>query len=317
MKKEIYLIRISVLLLIIVIVFACRKSVNSTDQTTAQNQNPWPHRAVSRRDSSMFKQDSQAVLNVPYPQAPISGCSYAPDYGDSIVYPQPTTGGNDYFVSPVNNPGAGTYLSWPQGLVINSATGAIDLTQSETGERFDIGFVKAGTSDTCLTSLILAGASYMDSVYVLADGENQAFPYFNANPYLASVCGTNGTSGSCKFDVTGSAKNLKVIVDQNSGMIDLQKTLNGSGGLLSTGAFGLLPINGQAVSPDIYYQLNDGSNMALQHITVNIIYYDSKSQISSGLLGGITGLLNNILLDVLIMNQGNPRPPMIIITRFN
>jgi len=307
MKKEIYSVRLSVLLLILVAVFACRKSITPLGQIPI----PSPLRSPQRADSVQVpKLDTPSV---PYPVAPLTGCSYAPDYGDSIIYPQPTSGG-DYIVSPINNPGPGTYLSWPQGLVINSTTGAIDLTKSETGERFDIGFVKSGTTDTCLTSLILGGASYMDSVYVIANGATQASPYFNANPAMGSVC---STPGSCAFDVTGSARSLKVVVDPNTGIIDLQKTLNGPGGLLSVGAFGLLPVNGAHVSPDIYYQLNDGSNMALQNITVNIYYYDEKSGISSGILGGLTSLLNNILLDVLIMNSGNPRPPMIIITRYN
>jgi hypothetical protein len=300
MKKELYLIRVSILLLIIVIVFACRKSANPLNQT--------PNPVITHQDSTQVQKVDSPGL--PFPLAPVTGCSYAPDYGDSIVFPQPVSGGNDYFVSPINNPGPGTYMAWPQGLVINSTTGVIDLTKSQSGERFSIGFVKSGTTDTCLTSLILGGASYMDSVYVFTNGATQAFPYFNANPFLASVCATSGVSGSCKFDVTGSAKNAHVIVDNNSGMIDLEKTLN-------AGAFGLLPLNGMVISPTIYYQLNDGSNMALQQVTVNILYYYSKSQINPSLLSGLTTKLNNILLDVLIMSSGNPRPPMIIITRFN
>jgi hypothetical protein len=303
MKKEIYSLRLSVLLLIVVAVFACRKSATPLGQT------PIPSPLRSPQHSNSVQVQKTDTQNIPYPVAPVTGCSYAPDYGDSIIYPQPTSG-SDYIVSPVNNPGPGTYLSWPQGLVINSTTGAIDVTQSETGERFDIGFVKSGTTDTCLTSLILAGASYMDSVYVLANGATLALPYFNANPLLVSVCATSGVSGSCQFDVTGSAKSKHLIVDDNTGILDLQKSLN-------SGLFGLLPLNGLTAQATIYYELNDGSNMALQHITVNFLYYNSKSQINSGLLGTLDAKLNNILLDQLIMNSGNPRPPMIIITRFN
>jgi hypothetical protein len=303
MKKEIYLLRISVLLLILVIVFACRKSVAPTTLSA-------PYQSQHNHELIQNTQKVDSVSPIPYPQAPVLGCSYAPMYGDSIIFPQPTSGGSDYIVSPVNNPGQGTYMSWPQGLALNPTTGAIDVTQSQGGERFNIGFVQNGTTDTCITTLIVGGASYMDSVYVLANNASQAYPYFNADPYLASVCATSGVSGSCQFDVTGSAKSMHVIVNNNSGMIDLQKSLD-------QGAFGLLPLNGQAISPVIYYELNDGSNMALQNIQVNILYYYSKSQIGPSLLNNLTSKLNNILLNLLIMNQGNPRPPMIIITRFN
>jgi hypothetical protein len=291
MKKKLYPERILVLILIISVFFACRKSANPIVQS---------------------QQQAQSTQSIPYPQSPVMDCSYSPNYGDSIIYAQPVTDSNDYIVSPINNPGPGTFMAWPSGLAINSATGAIDVTKSDAGERFDIGFVKNGTTDTCIRSLIIAGVSYMDSVYVLADNESQVYPYYDANPYSAFVCGwgASGNSGSCQFDVTGSAKNLKVFVDPNNGWIDLQKTLD-------SGAFGLLPYDGEEISPVIYYQLNDASNMAIQHIQVNILYYDSKSQINASLLNNLNSKLNNILLNTLIMSSGNPRPPMIIITRFN
>src|SRR5664279_1160019 len=157
MKNEIHLFRYSILLLIFTIIFSCRKSVTTPDQNLSQQQ-------------------KNAIQAIPYPVSPMRGCSYAPDYGDSIIYPQTTTG-SDYIVSPVNNPGPGTYMSWPDGLAINSSTGSIDVTQSDAGERFDIGFVKSGTTDTCISSLIIGGVSYMDSVYVFGNNESQVYPY--------------------------------------------------------------------------------------------------------------------------------------------
>jgi hypothetical protein len=292
MKNEIKLFRYSLLLLIFALIFSCRKSVTNPGQDLNQLQN----------------NSTQAV---PYPLAPVTGCSYAPDYGDSIIYPQHATTNNDYIVSPVNNPGPGTYMSWPEGLAINSSTGAIDVTQSDAGERFDIGFVKSGTTDTCITTLIIGGVSYMDSVYVFGNNESQVYPYYDANPYSAFVCGWGSNSpGSCQFDVTGSAKNMKVAVDSNNGWIDLQKTLN-------SGAFGPIPFNGEQISPVIYYKLNNSGNMTLQHIQVNIVYYYAKSQISPSLLNSLNTKLNNSLQNILIVKSGSSRPPIIIITRVN
>jgi hypothetical protein len=193
-------------------------------------------------------------------------------------------------------------------MVIDANTGAINLSRSETGMQYLIGFVKNGTTDTCLQRLIVGGAAYMDSIYVLADGGNAAAPYFDANPYLSNVCAGNG----CTFDVTGSAASKKVIVNGSTGVIDLKKTLNG--GLLG-GAFGLLPISGSSVTADIYYKLNDASNNALQHIAVQIEYYDSQALISGGLIGGIVNKVNNLLSGNIISNYANPRPPLIIIVR--
>jgi hypothetical protein len=292
MKNEIHIFRYTLLLLIFTLIFSCRKSVTTPGQNLNQQQN-------------------NSTQSIPYPLAPVTGCSYSPDYGDSIIYPQTASGNNDYIVTPVNNPGPGTYMSWPEGLAINSSTGAIDVTQSDAGERFDIGFVKNGTTDTCITSLIIGGVSYMDSVYVFGNNESQVYPYYDANPYSAFVCGWGSTApGSCKFDVTGSAKNMKVAVDSNNGWIDLQKTLD-------NGAFGPLPFDGEQISPIIYYQLNNAGNMTLQHIQVNLVYYYSKSQISPSLLNSLNIKLNNSLQDILIVKSGSSRPPIIIITRVN
>jgi hypothetical protein len=292
-------------------VLACHKSVSDVQ--------PQPHTPIShdssqlaiKKDSSPVKTDSP-LTKVPYPQTPVTGCSYSPKYRDSIIYPQPTTG-QDYVVRPVNNPGLGKYLSWPIGMVIDSLTGAIDVTKTETGQRYAIGFVKSGTRDTCLSTLIIGGAAYMDSVYVLENGAIKAAPYFDANPYLPPIC--SGSGSGCSFDITGSAANQKVIVNKSSGVIDLQQTLNGTG--LLGGAFGLLPLNGQTITTTIYYRLNDPSNKALQHIDVQMAYYYSKADIGQGLLSNLTVKLTNVLSGQLISTGANPRPPLIVIVRRN
>jgi hypothetical protein len=300
-------------LAVIFTVFACRKSV--TDTPVPPQQPPPQNPQDSTQPAK--KADTTSTPAAPFPQQPLTGCTYDPNYGDSIIYPQPTSG-QDYIVHPINVPGPGKFLAWPAGLVIDSVTGAIDVTKSETGERFAIGFVKAGTTDTCLSNLIIGGGSYMDSVYVLADGQTAAYPYYDANPTLTTICGTgNGNGTGCAFDVTGSAAMMKVVVNHSTGVIDLDKTLNGPGGLLSSGAFGLVPLNGQTVTAMIYYRLNDPSNLATQHIQVEFMYYDSKSNINPGLLGSVVNKLDNILTGNLIDKSANPRPPLIIITRRN
>jgi|SRR5450432_999667 len=303
MKQDRILFQLGILTLLVVL-FACKKSISDTQtQTVVQSQ---PHDSTQQT-----KTDTPAAPIAPFPQAPLSGCAYDPNYGDSIIYPQPTNG-QDYIVSPINNPGPGKYMAWPAGMVIDSVTGAIDVTKSNTGERYAIGFVKSGTTDTCLTQLIIGGADYMDSVYVLSESELQAVPYFDANPNIVSIC---ASGNGCSFDVTGSAAAQKVIVNSSTGVIDLQKTLNGTSLLGLGGAFGLLPTNGQTAMATIYYKLNDASNLALQHIDVSFVYYDSKSNMSAGLLNSIVGKLDDALLGHLILPGGNPRPPLIVIVR--
>jgi hypothetical protein len=274
---------------------------------------PPPH--DSTRTSTPKPADSTVV---PFPQTtaaapPPPSCPLSPLYGDSIIYVEPTNG-TDYIVFPVNAPGPGKYFSWPAGMTIDSLTGAINLSKSETGLKYMIGYVKNGTTDTCLSTLIVGGASYADSVYVLANGATTAVPYFEADPYLTNTC---ASGNGCAFDINNTAANMKVIVNKQTGVIDLQKTLNGS--LLGLGgAFGLLPTNGSSVTAPIYYKINDPSNLAVQHIDVQLVYYDTKAALQSGnpgLLSGVVNKLNNLLAGHLISYRANPRPPLIVIVR--
>ncbi|HUP11146.1 MAG TPA: hypothetical protein VM187_03010, partial [Niastella sp.] len=100
-----------------------------------------------------------------------AGCPHAPDYGDSVVYLQPKNAG-DFTVEPKNNTGVpGTYVSWPEGLDMNANTGVINVSNSETGVRYNIAFVKKGTRDTCVSQLIVGGVTYVDSIYVLSNND--------------------------------------------------------------------------------------------------------------------------------------------------
>ncbi len=107
-----------ILLCTFISAIACKKSVDHPAQDTGINN--------IQHDTTM------TTPVIPYPVNPLPECNSAPNYGDSIVYPQPATN-SDYYIYPQNNQGMqGTYLSWPDGLSINANTGAVNLTQSET-----------------------------------------------------------------------------------------------------------------------------------------------------------------------------------------
>jgi hypothetical protein len=244
-------------------------------------------------------------------------CSNAPNYGDSIVFPQPRIGG-DFFVTPINNTGVtGTYLSWPEGLRLNRTTGAINLSQSETGVRYLIGFVKQGTTDTCVSQLILGGMTYIDKIYAMDQNDTLAKPIFNADPFGPSICDAsddtdypdnNGTGNNrCQFDdaAPGSkANDLKLRVRTKSGIINLKKSL-------ADGIFGPTVKNGDFKIIPIQYQLNDASNKATQSVSIKVMYYDKVSNIPTALQQEISSK-NTSMFSYQIIN-GKPRPPLIII----
>src|SRR5450755_868752 len=189
-----------ILLILLVYVLACKKSI---DQPST------PATVTVQHDTS--KTAVNTTLH-PYPITPVQECIYAPNYGDSIVYPQPSP--SNFYIYPQSTQGLkGTYLSWPVGLIMDSTTGVINLTRSQTGQRYDVAFVQYGTTDTCISQLIVAGTAYMDSVYVLSQSDTTSAPYFNANPYGPQVCVGNQGQG-CNFDYNNFAHNQGIEVDQ-------------------------------------------------------------------------------------------------------
>jgi hypothetical protein len=315
MKKQLNLITLLGLASLLILA-SCRK--NETDPTyglgsirsASQDSVYDPPKAFI--DPTEILPGAQPGSPLPQQQA---SCPSLPIYGDTIIYPQPTNG-SDYIITPINNPGAGKYLSWPVGMVMDSTSGAIDVTASETGMKYIIGFVASGSTDTCRSYLTIGGAAYTDSVHVLSLGQTTAAPYFEGNPTDLNLC---QTSNACQFDVTGSAAKMKVIVNKSTGVIDLQKTLNGTGllGVLG-GAFGILPVNGQSITTEIYYKIGDDpSHDALQKISVQLVYYDNTSLINGGLLGNIITKLDNLTSGNPISTTTNPRPPLVVIVRHN
>jgi hypothetical protein len=182
------------------------------------------------------------------------------------------------------------------------------VTLSQTGQRYDIGFVQYGTSDTCVSQLIVAGTAYMDSIYVLAQGNPTAAPYFNANPNIPSPCQNSNWGNGCQFDYFDFAKKQGIEIDHQTGIINLQNT--------AKNIFGRNPVNGKTVNTTIFYKLNDNSNHASQQIPLQMIYFNHRSDIPPGLLATVTARGASAVNNQLLSKGPSPtRPPIIIIVR--
>ncbi len=282
------------LLLFVLQVIACKKTVEPGLTPGG----------ISQHDTS---QTLQTPL-VPFPVNPMQECNNAPDYGDSVLFAQPA-GSTDSYAYPQNNQGiTGTYLSWPVGLSLNPNTGAIDLTRSETGQRYAVAFVKGGTSDTCMSQLIIGGASYMDSVYELTVSTKTSPPYFNANLNAPSACQGNQPGPGCQFDYNDFAIRQGIAIDRKTGFIDLVNTMKHS-------PFGPMPFNGETIYTTVFYKLDDQSNNAPQSIRLKLVYYNHTTDIPAALLSTITGNIQHTIDNDLTTNGPSARPPIIIIVR--
>ena len=78
-----------ILLISISFVTGCKKTLNTPENDPTASTSVVPH-------DSIFT--AVYTTQNPYPVTPVQECIYAPNYGDSIVYPQPSSG--SYYVYP-------------------------------------------------------------------------------------------------------------------------------------------------------------------------------------------------------------------------
>lgn len=209
-------------------------------------------------------------------------------YGDTVF--SASVIGNEKRIYPVIRPGKpGYFMASLPGLDIDSITGRINISKSESGLRYEVFYVSPAKTIIASTSFLIAGIDYQDRIYDLNSGSPEqqfAIPIYNLSPDLPFPC-LNGTNG-CKFDETDlngdsltdvvGARNSKLAIDTASGIIDLKKTLD-------AGIFGTPPLgnptalNGRKKDVTIYYRLTDGNTRTLKKITVRLVYYQSRAMI--------------------------------------
>jgi hypothetical protein len=299
--KTKYVFHVTVLSSVLTICYlpSCKKATEETSISAPQ---------LPDSTQSLQTYSNPAGTMVIMPKEYSMNCPGGPDYGDSVITSSATRGGQDYIIKPVNSPLPGRYFSWPAGLVINDTTGAINVTRSETGQRYYIGYVQNDTKDTCLHSLVLGGASYIDSIYVQTKSASSiAYPYFNGNSGNSDVC---SQWWECAWDLSNNASQQHIVINRQTGSIDLNETIQ-------AGAFGQVPVNGTTVNTTIFYILGNGGEPAVQSLMLRVMYYDNLSSVPDSIRSVIVSRRTSELGGS--VNPSNPqtRPPYIVIVRNN
>ena len=188
-------------------------------------------------------------------------------YGDSILYLKNQS--NDYIVYPTEQR-QGQYFGFPDGVEIDDATGAINVSKSETGLRYRITYISP-QGDTATTMVVMSGINFLDKFHHLSQGDSIAFPIYNAS--VNRVLPVNGSN----FDDGNNANSGGCSVKTVNGQINLAQTVR-------NGVFGSTPQNNAHQEFDIYYRLNDNSDKALNKIRVKVYYYETMNDVAPDLL---------------------------------
>jgi hypothetical protein len=207
------------------------------------------------------KKDNSSVSNPPVvpPQLSIS-------YGDSIFYLNPQV--TDYVISPVKVQ-SGQYLGFPDGIDIDTKTGEINVSKSETGLRYRITFIPDGTIDSISTEIVISGINYLDGFYKLTTADSVLKPLYNAGLSNPIPGVNNGTI----FDDGSSCNTAGCNVNTVMGSINLAQTVR-------NGVFGTTPSNNDRHEFQLNYRINDKSVKSLNTLKVKLYYFDSINDVT-------------------------------------
>jgi hypothetical protein len=187
-------------------------------------------------------------------------------YGDSVFFLKNQAA--DYIISPVQMV-AGTYGGFPEGIEIDTKTGAINVSKCETGLRYRISFKPDGATDSFTTVLLISGINFLDGFYKLTTKDSILNPVYNAkntNP-------VPGTGNGSIFDEGANCNGAGCKVDVSNGTINLAETVR-------NGVFGTTPANNDRHEFQMNYRINDKSGKALNTLKVKLYYFDSINDVT-------------------------------------
>ena len=221
-------------------------------------------------------------------------------YSDSLFFNHNLT--SDKFAPVVSKPtGTVLFKAIPGGLSIDSITGRINISKSESGLRYKVFAVNQLGLAIDSVKLVISGVDYADGIYNLDATPveyDTAFPIYNARPELALPCDDDDDDEQdlCVFDETdldgdgnddiAGVIQDKLLVDIKRGTIDLEASFR-------AGLFGSsTPANGSLKTLLMYYRLGDASNKALQKVQLQIYYYRTPNDIPQLLLNELNNRRN-------------------------
>lgn len=228
------------------------------------------------------------------------------DYGDSILFLHNHAG--DHIQFPTQNI-PGRYFSFPEGLQLNSITGEINVTQSESGLRYKVYLIPEGRNDTLSTTVLVSGINYFDKIYNLSMHDTIAPAIYNG-----SISRT--IPGGSQFDVGNGCNALGCNVQTLNGSINLKQTIR-------NGVFGgsYIPQNGTSKEFDLIYKINDASDKSTNKIRIKLYYYNTAADMDQSLVDLLNDRIGTVFGTIpagtsagsAAARIARPRPPCIII----
>lgn len=276
------ILRMGCLITAISLLNACTKDDSLPNEQTANSQQP---------------ANTANASNTNY-----SGNNARLSYGDTLFYNH--TASTDKLVNKISAPsGTVKYKAIPGGLLVDSLTGRINVTKSESGIRYKIFAFNSNGLALDSVKIVISGVDYEDGIFDLRSTPNAydtSFPVYNARKELRLPCSQDDDDdeNGCVFDETdlnndgnddiAGVIQDKLLVDKKEGTIDLEASFH-------AGIFGSSnPANGTVRNFLMYYRINDASGRALQKINIRVYYYKKRADIPQSLLNELAQRNNQL-----------------------
>jgi len=211
----------------------------------------------------------------------VTETAYKLSYPDPVLYPQGET--SELQVISPTIAKTGTYTSFPDGLDINSTTGAINIHNSETGIKYRVYFTDGTIKDSTL--ITVGGINYLDGVYKINAADSIIAPVYNA------VIGNSlpGAGSGSVFDEGGGCNGSGCAVNLGDARINLAQTVR-------NGTFGAIPANSSNKEFTLNFRINDNSRKGGNKLKIKIFYFKTLNDITTqvwDLLNGRNGTVIN------------------------
>jgi hypothetical protein len=138
-----------------------------------------------------------------------------------------------------------------------------------------------------------SGIDYMDGIYDITVGDDSVAPVYHSDSTTELPCAdaiTDTIDPGCIFDETDfngdsvpetpGVNSERLVVDKRTGIIDLDASMQ-------AGIFGPSPANWMRKTFTMYYRLDDGTNGALQRLSIRLIHFKSRSDVPQWLVNAV------------------------------
>ncbi len=174
--------------------------------------------------------------------------------------------------------GGGLFTAEPQGLDLDSRTGAINVNSSEAGTKYYITYTSPNGERVCTDSITISGIDYPSDTFRLTnDNRFTVAPFLDADREQTSPSGIYDEPGQFGRPDVVPARELGLAISTENGNINLRQTV------ANLRSLGIVLENGFSRKFEIVYALNDRQDL-VSSIGMIIYFYESIEEVPQALL---------------------------------